>query len=228
MFTRKQVTLDPAPARTTITTVSLRHPMTAQNNIPYLPMEFKNIGKYHRRKSIHLALVATSASHSSMELSTYKELYPTQCEFDDETEHNYSTITNPNKEYTLISHKRITTTYYLRNETNKILQSSKFYIIQDTNQEAPKIIIGSDTLFDPALFSSITAEGILLADTNQTLIPFSYIIKTPTPSRSMIYSLLSPERARVRTTPTRPFQHQGYQLEFPTTDENEIKVTNTN
>ena len=221
MSTRKPLHNDTAPARPTITTVSPRHPMTAQNNIPHVTMEFEDTGTYHRRYSTHQALIATSSPYSTMELSTYKGLYPREHETDDETEHNYTTITNPNKNYTLISYKHIKATYYLRNETDKILQSSKFYIIQDTNYEAPEITIGSDTLFDPALISSITARGINLADTYQTLIPYSYIIKTPTPTRSMIYSLLSPVRARVRSTPTRPFHHQTYQLQSPTTDENQ-------
>ncbi len=148
-------------------------------------MEFEDTGTYHRRYSTHQALIATSSPYSTMELSTYKGLYPREYEIDDETEHDYSTITNPNKDYTLISHKYIKATYYLRSETSKILQSSKFYIIQDTNYEAPEITIGSDTLFDPALISSITARGINLALIIIELWPFFDFENTDERRRSL-------------------------------------------
>ncbi len=194
--------------------------MTAQGNTPYATMEFSDIGTYYKRTSTREALIATSCPYSTMELSTYKCLYPQEYETDDEAEHDYTLIVNPNKNYTLLSQKHIQASYYLTNESEKILLTSKFYIIEDTNHQAPDIILGTDTLFNPNLISSITPEGLRLADTNQTLIHFSYIIKTPTPTRSMIYNLLSSEKAKVRSSPTSPFVHQGYKLEHPPTDEN--------
>ena len=193
--------------------------MTAQGYTPYVTMKFIDIGTYFSRTSTREALVATSCPHSTMELSTYKSLYPKQYEADDENDHDYTLIVNPSKNYTLLSQKYIKTNYYLTTETKEVPFSSKFYIIQDTNQDSPDITLGTDTLFNPNLISSLTPKGLRLADSDHTLIHYSYIIKTPTPTRSMIYNLLSSERARVRSSPTSPFMHQRYQLEHPSTDE---------
>ena len=192
--------------------------MTAQSNIPYLTTEFINRGKHYRRTSQFEALVSTSSPYSTMELSIYKYLYPKEYETDDESEHDYSTILNPHKNYSICSFKHITSNYYLTNESRKIPITSKFYIIKDTNEHPPDIILGTDTLFDPTIFDSITSEGMHLSDINKTLIHYSYIIKTPNPSLSLIYNQLSPQKAKVRSSPTSPFHHQGYRIQ--TTDEN--------
>ena len=187
--------------------------MNSHGLIPYLNLTFHDEQKHCWRSNQRIALISTSSSQSTMELSTYKTLFPEHYTRDDESDHNYSILTNPHKSYSVIAHKLIECTFYVTTDkTTELPIKTKIYIISDSNKQPPDIVIGTNILLDKSLITSLTSDGIRMNDKNQTLIPYYYISRTSNPLRSISYRMLSPDKAKVRTIPTVPYNHQNFQI----------------
>lgn len=186
--------------------------MRSHGRIPYLSLEFRDEQKQCKQANQRLALVATSSSQSTMEMSTYKSLFPNHSLLDDHADHNYEALTNPQKDYSLIATKLIECPFYVSDQDTEVSLKTKFYIISDVHKSAPDIVLGTNFLLDQSLVNSLTSNGIRMSDKNLTFIPYSYIARTTNPNRSITHQMLSPYKAKVRTIPTNPFHHQNFQL----------------
>jgi hypothetical protein len=160
-----------------------------------------------------------------MQLSTYKLLFPQHSATDDENDHNYSILTNPFKEYSLISYKLIECTFYVSNETESFPITTLFHIINDSIRDPPEIILGCNCLLSPTIHS-ITQNGLRLADKTSPLIPFYYISQTASKRISTLYQIQSPHKATIKTIPTRSFLHQ--QIQQTTTNDRQHQTASPN
>ena len=194
-------------------TVPFQPPMEAHGLVPYLAITFKD--EQLPKSNQKIALLSLASSHSTMELSTYKLLFPQHSAKDDEKNHDYSILTNPFKEYSIMSYKLIECTFYVSNETDSFPLTTLFYVINDTLREPPDIVLGCNILQNPSIHS-IAQSGMHLTDKAKSFIPFYHISLTASKHTSTLYKMQSPYKATVKTIPTRSYQHQ------------QIQQTNTN
>lgn len=182
--------------------------MAAQANIPYLTLTFNNAPMHAWQTNQIAALVSTSSPHSTMELSTLKQIFPHHSLPTTQLENIHKLLNHPLKAYSIISAGSLNCTFYLTNEHKQTPITTDFHIINDPGNDRPDIVLGSNCLFDKSQISHLTADGIHLNDSQNTLIPYSHITRTLNPIISLNYQMLSPHKAKVRTTRTQPFHHQ--------------------
>ena len=183
--------------------------MATHGLTPYVTLTFRDAQEHYLRTNQRIALISTSSPQSTMEESTYKNLFPSDYAADEDTIPSPLVLNDPHKEYSLISRKLFQCNLYMNSQNAEIPLQTKFHIISDPNRRPPDIVLGADFLFDPNHVNSLTPNGIRMAD--DSLIPYQYITKTLSPKRSITYRMQSPTTAKIRTLPVNPFHHQSPQ-----------------
>ena len=193
-------------------TVPIQPAMATHGLTPYVTLTFRDTQDHYQRTNQRIALISTSSPQSTMEESTYKNLFPTYYAADEDPIPSPLVLNDPHKEYTLISRKLFQCNFYMSTQNTEIPIQTKFHIISDPNRRPPDIVLGADILLDPLYVNSLTPNGIRMAD--DSLVPYQYITKTLSPKRSISYRMNSPTSAKIRTLPVNPFHHQAPQTRF--------------